>query len=234
MGARAGRNAFKELIFHRPFLAGLRWLDETNVHAGPGHGAAGQLRVLTGLLRERVFLGYGLHCVCTLSAWYAIVAGAPYVTVTVMGHGPQEYGVWFVAVAAGWVGGNLLTSRVAPRAGIARLVLVGALVATAASGLLVAFAAADALTLPRLFLPLALIGVGHGLSQPSALSGAIGVRPEAAGRAAGLLGFVQMACGAGAAQGLGLVQSASAWPLIAMVGTISVVSLACWWLAARP
>ena len=213
------------------FLASLRWLNETNPYTGPGQGQHGQLSAFTDLLRHRVFLGYGLHCVCTLSAWYGIVAGAPYVMVTLLGHGAEAYGSWFILVAAGWIAGNLLTSRLAVSAGVSRLVFSGALVALVASLLLVVAVATDTLSPATLFIPLAVIGLGHGLSQPSALSGAIGVRPQAAGRASGLLGFSQMACGAAAAQTLGIVQSDSAWPLAVMVLSISLVSLGCWAIA---
>jgi DHA1 family bicyclomycin/chloramphenicol resistance-like MFS transporter len=215
-------------------LAGLRWLTETNPHAGPGHAPVGQLQIFGELVRNRVFMGYGLHCVCTLSAWYGIVAGAPFVMVTVMGRGPGEYGTWFVLVAVGWITGNLLTSQLATRTGVKRLVLAGVLVTLAASVMLVGVVAADALTPARLFVPLALMGVGHGLSQPSAMSGAIGVHPHAAGRASGLLGFVQMASGAAAAQLLGIIQAGSAWPMAIMVCVISLISLGCWVVAVTP
>jgi len=203
-------------------------LNETNLYTGRGTSGIGHLEGFKLLLRSRVFLGFGLHCVCTLAAWYTLVAGAPYVMVTIMERAPSEYGLWFIPVAGGWVLGNFLTSRMATRLGIERMVLFGALVAIAASILLAVFLAAAPLSPLRLFAPLAAIGVGHGLSQPSAMAGAIGVRPEVIGRASGLVGFVQMATGAASAQLLGLMQQDSAWPLILMVVAFSVLSLVCW------
>lgn len=208
-----------------------RWLNETNRYVGSSRGTGGHLAGFHSLVREREFAGYGLHCVCTLSAWYTTIAGAPYVMVTVMGHPPSDYGVWFILVAAGWTGGNFLTSRIARRVGAARMVLLGALVAIASCLGLLALVARGGLTPTGLFVPLAIMGVGQGLSQPSALAAAIGVRPELAGRASGLVGFVQMSTGAAAAQLLGAVQGESAWPLAIMIVTFSVLSLGCWVIA---
>ena len=209
------------------------WLGETHRYAGPQHASTGRYSVFAELARSRTFLGFGLHCVCTLSAWYAIIAGAPYIMVVVMKRAPSEYGAWFVLVALGWVAGNLITARLARRVGIMRMVPWGSAVTIAAVLLLAYFVATDSLSPASLFLPLALIGVGHGLSQPSAMSGAIGVNPHAAGRASGLLGFMQMTCGALAAQLLGVFQDHSAWPLVVMVLLFSIVSLASFYLVPR-
>ncbi len=211
--------------------AALPWLTETNRYLGSSSSAIGHLSGFAILLRTRVFVGFGLHCVCTLAAWYALVAGAPYVMVAIMGYPPSDYGLWFVVVAAGWIVGNFLTARTAARIGAERLVLIGAVVAIAASIVLATFVAVDALSPPRLFGPLAVIGLGHGLSQPSAMACAIGVRLELAGRASGLLGFVQMATGAAAAQLVGVMLSDSVWPLAIMVVGFSLLSLAAWAIA---
>jgi DHA1 family bicyclomycin/chloramphenicol resistance-like MFS transporter len=211
--------------------AALPWLTETNRYLGSSSSAIGHISGFAILLRTRVFVGFGLHCVCTLAAWYALVAGAPYVMVAIMGYPPSDYGLWFVVVAAGWIVGNFLTARTAARIGAERLVLIGAVVAIAASIVLANFVAVDALSPPRLFGPLAVIGLGHGLSQPSAMACAIGVRLELAGRASGLLGFVQMATGAAAAQLVGVMLSDSVWPLAIMVVGFSLLSLAAWAIA---
>ncbi len=45
-----------------------------------------------------------------------------------------------------------------------------------------------------------LMGFGNGLLLPTAIAGAVSIRPQVAGTASGLTGFIQMAIGAAAAQ----------------------------------
>jgi len=51
-----------------------------------------------------------------------------------------------------------------------------------------------------IFGPQLIISYGNGLVLPSAIAGAVSIRPQAAGSASGLLGFTQMALGAAATQ----------------------------------
>ncbi len=66
-----------------------------------------------------------------------------------------------------------------------------------------------------MFLPQLLISFGNGLLLPGAISGAVSVRPQAAGTAAGITGFAQMALGAAITQYAGtlLAESPTAIPL---------------------
>jgi DHA1 family bicyclomycin/chloramphenicol resistance-like MFS transporter len=75
------------------------------------------------------------------------------------------------------------------------------------------------------FLPQIIVTVGSGLLLPNAIAGAISVRPEAAGTAAGIVGFVQMATGAGCAQAIShvLVYYPAALPVsLALLVTTSL------------
>ena len=56
-----------------------------------------------------------------------------------------------------------------------------------------------------IFLPQVIIGFGNGLLLPTSIAGAVSIRPQVAGTASGLTGFIQMAIGAAAAQLGGLV-----------------------------
>jgi MFS transporter, DHA1 family, multidrug resistance protein len=208
-------------------LATLRWLNETNVYrahaaGGMGGGTAG----FATLLRSRVFVGYGLLTVCTLASWYTFIASAPYLMVVVLERPPSEYGMWFIAVAGGWITGNFLTSRLAPRLGAERLVRTGGGVAVLAPTILPVVLLLDLLAPATLILPVVVMGVSHGLSQPSATAVALGADPRLAGRASGLLGFVQMATGAACAQLIAPLQAkAGAWPLAVLLLAFAVLSL---------
>ena len=69
-----------------------------------------------------------------------------------------------------------------------------------------------------------LISLAHGLSQPGATSGAIGVDPALAGSAAGLMGFGQWLIAAITAQAVGMSQNGTVWPTMAFVIGFTVLS----------
>jgi DHA1 family bicyclomycin/chloramphenicol resistance-like MFS transporter len=48
--------------------------------------------------------------------------------------------------------------------------------------------------------PQLIVGIGNGMMLPGAISGAVSIRPQAAGTAAGITGFLQMALGAAITQ----------------------------------
>ena len=59
------------------------------------------------------------------------------------------------------------------------------------------------------FVPQLIISFGNGLLLPGAISGAVSVRPQAAGTAAGIIGFTQMALGAAITQYAGTLLAES-------------------------
>jgi DHA1 family bicyclomycin/chloramphenicol resistance-like MFS transporter len=70
-----------------------------------------------------------------------------------------------------------------------------------------------------IFLPQLVISFGNGLLLPNAIAGAISVRPQAAGAAAGMTGFTQMAVGAASTQIVSIALAGSsampmAWMLV--------------------
>jgi DHA1 family bicyclomycin/chloramphenicol resistance-like MFS transporter len=75
------------------------------------------------------------------------------------------------------------------------------------------------------FLPQLIVNVGNGLLLPGAIAGAVSIRPQAAGTAAGITGFIQMALGAAVAQYAGtlMADSPSAVPLALLMVLLAVV-----------
>jgi DHA1 family bicyclomycin/chloramphenicol resistance-like MFS transporter len=78
-----------------------------------------------------------------------------------------------------------------------------------------------------LFLPMTLTGLANGLSLPSAISGAVSVRPEIAGAASGLSGAAQIGMGAvlSALAGAVLAGSRSAMPMFALMAAAGLLAL---------
>ena len=77
-----------------------------------------------------------------------------------------------------------------------------------------------------IFLPQIIIGFGNGLLLPTSVAGAVSIRPQVAGTASGMTGFVQMAIGAAAAQlgGLAVAHATGAMPLLLLMLAFGVAT----------
>lgn len=205
------------------FAVTLLWLPETRPE-GAADNVATTFRRGLRLLRSPVFVGYAGHGTCTLSAWYAMLTGLPFIMVEVLGQPTTAYGLYFPFLALGYMAGNLVTARVARRWGIHRLIVAGAGLALFACPVMVMWNLSLTPVPLALFLPMGLIALGHGMSQPGAISGAIGVNPALAGSAAGLMGFGQWLIAAITAQAVGMSQNGTVWPTMAFVIGFTVLS----------
>jgi hypothetical protein len=136
------------------------------------------------LLGSPAFLAYALATAFANAAWYAFVAGAPYVMVELLGLPPIAYGKYVLIVLAGYILGNFLAGRLSVRMGGARMIAIGQGLAILGAGWQVAMLAADTLTPLGLFLPMTLIVFASGLFLPNTNAGALSVHPQVAGSAA--------------------------------------------------
>lgn len=204
-------------------------LPETLVEPGLGEGIGAMLRAYGSLLRSPAFCGYALQTAFTSGMFFAFIAGAPFVVVTVMGEPPSSYGLWFMIVSVGYFAGNFCTGRFAVRLGVDRMIGIGAVIGLFGILALAAIGWLGLLTLPGLFLPMAVVALSNGLTLPNGTAGAVSVNPRAAGAAAGLSGALQMLVGAGAAVLVGYGQDLdpSQYPMIwTMLGSGLLAALA--------
>jgi MFS transporter, DHA1 family, multidrug resistance protein len=188
---------------------GVTWthVPETNFARTTRLSFATMFRDFGALLRSADFLLFTASSSLTTGVFFAFLGAIPYVAERMLGMSPSVYGLWFACAPIGYAFGNFLSGRYTERVGVARMILAGnglALVAAALPPLLYLagyFGAAE------LFLPMMLTGLANGLSLPSAISGAISVRPDIAGAASGLSGAAQI--------GMAAVLSALAGAVIA-------------------
>lgn len=212
-------SAYGTVVFVCCFL----WLPETR----PDQPAKGILQTFIDgatLVRSQVFVGHALHGACTLSCWYAMLAGLPFVLVQVFDQPTTAYGFYYPILSIGYMLGNLITANTASSWGVERLIRVGIFFALIPSGFVVVWNIFSDPTPLVLFLSFGFIVFGHGMSQPASYSLAVGIRPELAGSAAGIMGFTQWMIAAATTQALGLVLSDTAWPVVWFVVVFSVLS----------
>ena len=212
-------SAYGLVVFSCCFL----WLPETRPDR-PARGILQTFAAGAALVRSQVFVGHALHGACTLSCWYAVLTGLPYVMVEVLDQPTTAYGFYYPFLAIGYMLGNLITSRVASTWGVERLIRVGIGFALVPTVFVLTWNLYGDPSPLALFLPFAVIVLGHGMSQPASFSLAVGIRPELAGSAAGIMGFGQWLIAAVTTQALGMVLSDSVWPVIWFVVGFSILS----------
>lgn len=156
------------------------------------------------LARAPVFLLNVGVLAMTSAAFYAFLGAAPLVLGS-YGIGPDGVGWYIGCIPLAYICGNFLTSRLVRRTGDFRVMLLGQLLALSGLLLTIALALAGQHTALAFALPLAVLGVGHGLLMPTALAGTIAVLPALAGAAAAVAGLLQQSMGAFAGWAVGLV-----------------------------
>jgi DHA1 family bicyclomycin/chloramphenicol resistance-like MFS transporter len=147
------------------------------------------------------FFGYALCAGLGSGPFFSFLGGAPHVVVSMLGRSSAEYGLWFFIPSFGFMAGNFMVSRLARRFGIDALIWWGIVLTIVGALLNIAlYLAAPGWDMVTIFLPQIVIGMGNGLLLPTAVAGAVSIRPQVAGTASGMTGFIQMAIGAAAAQ----------------------------------
>jgi DHA1 family bicyclomycin/chloramphenicol resistance-like MFS transporter len=192
-----------------------------------------QWRALLGNLK---FHGYVLAGALGSAPFFTFLGGGPHVVVTLMGRSSAEYGVWFAVSSLGYMSGNFTAARLSQRFGVDAMIVAGVAFELAGASLTAALVA----TMPDagpaiIFLPQFVISYGNGLLLPNAIAGAISVRPQAAGTAAGVAGFAQMAIGAASTQvvTLALAGATTAMPIAWMMVIEVVATGAAFWVLVR-
>ncbi|MDJ0386715.1 multidrug effflux MFS transporter [Roseomonas sp. E05] len=171
-------------------------MPETLAEPQPLPGLSGMARGYWQLAGVRTFRCYAAITACTSGVFFAFMSGAPRVIMEGMGHTARVYAIAFMTISVAFAAGSFLAGRFSARLGLARMLHLGLAGSTAGTLLGVAVQALLPPSLLLFFLPMSIVALGNGLSQPSAVAAAVSVRPQLAGTASGLVGAAQMACGA--------------------------------------
>ncbi|CAN5575639.1 multidrug effflux MFS transporter [soil metagenome] len=180
------------------------------------------------ILREPQFYAFTLAGAVAFSGLFVYVAGSPLIFMGIFKVTPQVYGWIFAGISVGFIGSSQLNIFFL-RYYRNEQVLKAALVVQAIAGLLFLVAAlVNQLSLPVALVLLFFIMGSVGFANPNAASLALAPFERNAGRAAALMGFLQMGIGATATVGIGLIGSESILPtavILASSGTLGFVIL---------
>ncbi len=197
-------------------VAAFARLSETNTepHVVPPRVLLGEF---ASLGREPLFWCFALTSALASSAFFVFVAGAPYVMIEILGRSSAEYGYYFVLVAGGYMVGNFISGRFAARIGTHRMMMTGCVlqvVGLSAAGVLFGLGFDHPASL---FGPMFVLGIANGMILPSALAGAISVRPELAGAASGFAGSMQIGFGAALTPVVAGLLDETVWPMLVIM-----------------
>jgi DHA1 family bicyclomycin/chloramphenicol resistance-like MFS transporter len=218
--ALSGLLGFAVFLFASRNLRDARRADRS---AGPSLRYGASFRKLLGSREYLAFLAFGS---CMVSMIYTFVTGAPYVAIDLLGVSPSQFGLLLFFPALASFAGFLLAARRTGRWGGPRMMRAGAAIAFAGTASLATLALLDVRHALALFLPGMAIGFANAIAAPSATIGAISRKPEIAGAASGLLGFLQLVTAAASTQVVAAFTAHSPVPLAVVLLVLCLGALA--------
>ena len=164
------------------------------------------------LIRSRRFWGYTLTATFASGAFFSFLGGGPFVATSILGMKPSELGFYFMFIALGYMSGNFLSGRFASRIGINRMMVAGCIIASLGMALALLLFLIGVWHPLAFFGPVLFVGLGNGVTLPSANAGIVSVRPHLAGSASGLGGAMMIGGGAGLSALCGAILSVESGP----------------------
>ncbi|WP_425640663.1 MFS transporter [Marinomonas gallaica] len=175
------------------------------------------------LLKDASFRSYAMANTLIACCFYFFVSASPYITAT-FDQSSHLFGYWFMSITLSFMLGGFLSTRVTKYVSEDRAIVLGNGIALLGALLLLLIPMITYTHYLTLFLPMSLVTLGRGISQPSYQSAAIGGVGSNGGMAAGLMGFLQLAFGAICSQVSPVM--VEAWPLSLSIAIITCVGIA--------
>jgi MFS transporter, DHA1 family, multidrug resistance protein len=180
------------------------------------------------LLKSGRFWAYSLCMTFSMGTFYTFMVGAP---IAVGGPG-AALGLYMGLVPTGFIVGSFLTGRYARYLQRGTVLIIARGLTCIGLLLGLALATLDFTRPIALFAPCVFIGIGNGLTMPSANMGAMSVRPDLAGTAAGLAAAMSIGGGALVVAASGLFLSNDRERLFSTLLSVALVALLFAMLAA--
>ncbi|MGH7089415.1 MAG: multidrug effflux MFS transporter [Stellaceae bacterium] len=189
--------------------------------------ATGLIHHYAALMRDRRFLAFALQSGFMSFQFFAVAAASPFLMKNLLGRSATEYGLYFILFPLGFCSGNVISSRLSGKVAVETMVIVGSVLCAVVVGVQAALIAEGELSPLLIFLPGGLMSFSQGLTLPNAQAGAIRIKLELAGTAAGLGVFIQMLLSALSAQLFGEFADGTPLPMIWITCAGAVGALAC-------
>lgn len=185
------RASFWFLAMAASGLLVLCWFDLGETNRTPSPSIAAQYRAYPDILRSARFWAYALCMAFSVGAFYIFLVGAPLAVGAALS--PGMLGLFMGSITAGFIAGSFLAGRFSSRFPLTTTLVAGRVLACGALLFGLLLHALGVHHVLALFGPCVLVGLSNGLTQPSANAGALSVRPDLAGSAAGLGAAISVA-----------------------------------------
>lgn len=218
---------FALLLVLGTLISALIWADLGETSVRRQTSLADQIRSYPALLTSWRFWGYSITAAAGSGTFFSFLGGAPAVATQVFGMTPAELGIYFAAPGIGYMLGNFLSARLAMRLGTVRMVFWGTIMLTLPLIVMLGLGLTDRLSPLAFFALMSCVGVGNGMSLPSANAGMMSVRPDLIGSASGLGGALMIGGGAALSALAAVVmgKGESALPLIVLMASSAGVAV---------
>ncbi|MGG6897833.1 multidrug effflux MFS transporter [Rhizobium sp. BR 315] len=186
------------------------------------------------LLRSARFWAYTLCMACSMGVLYVFLGGAPLTIGDTLGGSSAKLGFYMGLIPTGFVLGSYLAGRYGARIPLGMILVIARLLTCIGLTTGLALSLLGMTHVLALFGPCMFIGLGNGLTMPAANSGAMSVRPDMVGTAAGLAAAMRISGGAliGSVAGLFLARSPTIHALFTLLLVSAVLALlAAFWAA---
>lgn len=219
------RSAFAFSIFGGLVISTGAWFIIHETRPGDAGNGASVLSNFATLFRDARFTAFVLQTGFNTGCFMVTAAASSYLMKEMLGRSATEFGFWFLAFPFGFFAGNFLSSRVANRASVETMTLIGATMSLAAVAIQSALLLMGHLTPMAIFAPGFFLTLSQGVSLPYTQSGAMSVNPRLAGTASGIGVCMQNLMGAGFTQIYGFLADGTVGPLIITAGASGVLSV---------
>ena len=199
--------------------------------ARPLSSILGDFAILFG---DRQYLGYCLSCTFAYAGLFAFLSGSSFVVIGFYGVLEQHYGLLFLLVVSGYIGGTLVAGKFSISKGYNFLIGCGGVVTLLAGALMLALTAAGVPGVRVVIAPMIAYMFGLGIVMPQSMAGALAGYPHMAGTASGLFGFIQMTIAAVIGIIVGHSYNAAPVPMAAMIALMGFMTLFSYFLLVQP
>ena len=221
------RSSFVVYFVFGSAMTFLIWQDlgETNTKRSATFGE--QFESYPELFRSRRFWGYSICLATSVGGFYTFTAGAPLVAQAVFNMSPAILGLCMGTISFGFFLSSFASTRMSKTYGLTEMMIIGRSLTCIGLGcglLLLLMGFVSPLTL---FASTFFVGLGNGITLPSASVGTMSVRPELAGSASGLSGALTVAAGAVLTTGTGAILTVEngSYMLVAIILATTVLGL---------